>query len=165
MFCTRFLVPALLLGLAAFGQEHFTGYLQPSAAINYKLSPRFSQNAALNQRTFFYRDSQQELRARQLDAVLFTQYRVSANASASFGIQYRFRQVFEPDSGDEIRLTQQYNIALKPAVVRFGPDPMRSPARRCWPPHWAGSSLATSDYPRSFATPPAPTRERCACWR
>ncbi len=120
MSCIRFLIPALLFITAGKGQDNFTGYLQPSAALSYELSPRFSQNASLKQRTYFYRDSEGELRARHLDAVLFTKFRISANSSTSFGLQYRFRNAFDPDSGDEVRLTQQYNIALRPAVIRFG---------------------------------------------
>lgn len=101
-------------------QENFTGYLQPSVALSYKLSPRISQNAALNLRNFYYRDEAYDLQTRQLDAVLFTQYALSGNQTLSLGIQYRFRNPFEPEAGNELRLTQQFNTTLKPAVLRFG---------------------------------------------
>ena len=101
-------------------QENFTGYLQPSFALSYKLSPRISQNAALNLRTFYFREEVFGLDTRQLDAVLFTQYALSGNQTLSFGIQYRFRNPFETNAGNELRLTQQFNTTLKPATLRFG---------------------------------------------
>lgn len=120
MSSTKLLLPALLCTLAALGQENFTGYLQPSAAVSYKLSPRFSQNASLKQRTFFFRESEGQLRARQIDAVVFTQYRIGTNTSTSFGLLYRFRNIFEPEMGDEVRLSQQFNVALRPSALRIG---------------------------------------------
>ena len=120
MSSTKLLLPALLCTLATLGQDDFTGFLQPSAALSYKLSPRISQNASLKQRTFFYRESAGDLRARHLDVVVFTKYRISANTSSSFGLQYRFRNIFEPESGDEVRLTQQFNVALRPSALRIG---------------------------------------------
>ena len=103
-----------------WAQANFTGYLQPSFALSYALSPRLSQNAALNVRTFYFRDESYSLETRQLDAVLFTQYALSGNQTLSFGLQYRFRNPFEPGSGNELRLTQQFNTTFKPAVLRYG---------------------------------------------
>ncbi len=120
MYSTRFLLPAMLVAFTALGQEDLTGYFQPTVAFSYKLSPRFSQNAALKQRSFFLRDSRGDLKARQLDAVLYTKFLMSINSSLSFGLLYRNRQLFDPDLGNEVRLTQQYNLALKPGVVRYG---------------------------------------------
>lgn len=120
---SRYLPGLLLLifGLnGVFAQENFTGYLQPSFALSYKLSPRLSQNAALNLRAFYFREEAYELQTRQLDAVLFTKYALSGNQTLSFGLQYRFRNPFEPDAGNELRLTQQFNTTLKPAVLRYG---------------------------------------------
>jgi hypothetical protein len=108
----------LFTGLRA--QEDFLGFVEPNFAVGYSLSPSFSQNASIRQRSFFFRDGDFGLVARQLDLVLFTRYKWSPGRSASFGIQYRFRDIFEPDSENEIRLTQQFDISYRPNIIRLG---------------------------------------------
>ena len=95
-------------------------YWQPGIAVNYKVAPRYEHNFSLTKRTFTYNDSDVQFNIRQLDLVHFSKFNLLDNQSLGFGLQYRFRKVFEPDSGNELRLTQQYNITFRPRIIRFG---------------------------------------------
>lgn len=114
-----FLVSVLLAG-SLWAQEDFLGFVEPNFAVGYSLSPTISQNASIRQRSFFYRDGASGLEARQLDLTLFTRYKWSAGQSASFGIQYRFRDIFEPSSENELRLTEQFDLSYRPYIIRVG---------------------------------------------
>ena len=115
----------LLIGLlcaisTAWSQEDLVSFWQPGIAVNYKVAPGYEHNFSLTKRTFTYRDSDLLFDVRQLDLVHFSKLKLLDNQSLGFGIQYRFRKVFEPDNGNELRLSQQYNITFRPRVVRFG---------------------------------------------
>ena len=105
---------------AAWSQDDLVSYWQPGIAVNYKVAPGYEHNFSLTKRTFTYRDSQLQFDIRQLDLVHFSNLKILDNQSIGFGIQYRFRKVFEPDRGNELRLTQQYNITFRPRVLRIG---------------------------------------------
>ena len=105
---------------AAWSQDDLVSYWQPGIAVNYKVTPGCEHNFSLTKRTFTYRDSQLQFDIRQLDLVHFSNLKILDNQSIGFGIQYRFRKVFEPDRGNELRLTQQYNITFRPRVLRIG---------------------------------------------
>ena len=110
----------LLSSTAVWCQEDLVSYWQPGVAVNYKVAPGYEHNFSLTKRTFTYKDSDLQFDIRQLDLVHFSKLKLLDNQSLGFGIQYRFRKVFEPDSGNELRLTQQYNITFRPRVVRLG---------------------------------------------
>lgn len=101
-------------------QENFTAYLQPQLALNYKVSAGYSHNFSIGQRNYMYDDSDLQLETRQLDLVHFSTVKIQVNQSFALGIQYRFREAFEPGKGNELRLVQQYNITSKPRVARLG---------------------------------------------
>ncbi len=113
----------LLIGLCllvdlGYGQD-FTGYIQPTVALNYKVTPFYSHNFAINSRNFWFKDEESTLKAKQLDLVHFSNLKLMDNQSVAFGVQYRFRSFI--DTGEnELRLTQQYNYTQKPFIVRFG---------------------------------------------
>ena len=109
-----------LSAFTVWSQEDLVSYWQPAVAVNYKVAPGYEHNFSLTKRTFTYRDSDWQFDVRQLDLVHFSKLRLLDNQSLGFGIQYRFRKTFEPDSGNELRLTQQYNITFRPRIVRFG---------------------------------------------
>lgn len=101
-------------------QENFTGYFQPQVAVNYNVKSNYSHNFSLAQRNYTFNDSELQLKTRQLDLVHFSKLKIRENQSLALGIQYRFRETFEPSKGNELRITQQYNITSKPRIVRFG---------------------------------------------
>lgn len=115
----------LVLTLAIFpltvtSQENLTGYWQPQVALNYDVTANYSHNFSLANRNYIYRNSELQLEARQLDLVHFSNLKIGFNQSLGFGIQYRFRKLFEGDELNELRLTQQYNITRKYQNLRFG---------------------------------------------
>ncbi|WP_210423638.1 DUF2490 domain-containing protein [Croceivirga thetidis] len=100
-------------------QDNFIGLWQQTAAVNYKVSPFYLHNFALNSRNYLYRDNNLELSARHLDFIHFSNLRVSEGQSIAVGLQYRHREPFDGGS-NELRFTQQYNINTRPNVVRYG---------------------------------------------
>ena len=97
----------------------FTAYLEPEIAANYKVATNYSHNFKLSQRSFLY-DDDFEFRGRQIDMAHFPDLKIRDDQSIAFGIQYRFRKVFDDSKENELRLTQQYNIKTKKNVARFG---------------------------------------------
>lgn len=105
------------LGLHA--QDNFTGYWQPSIALNYKVFGSYSHNFSVQNRNFIYNEGSTQLSVRQIDAVHFSNYRIQDNQSFAFGILYRTRNTFD-GGNNELRLTQQYNFQSRPYVIRYG---------------------------------------------
>ena len=115
---TNLAIILLLVGRALFGQENFTGYLEPDIALSYDVATNYSHNFSLSQRSYIY-DDDFELRVRQLDIAHFSKLNIAYGQSIALGVQYRFRQIF--DGGDnELRLTQQYNVTHKSGNLRIG---------------------------------------------
>lgn len=104
----------------SIAQENFTTYFQPQVALNYKVSNGYSHNFSLGQRNYIYDDNDLQFKTRQIDLVHFSKLEIRGNQSLALGIQYRFRENFEPGKGNELRLTQQYNITSKPRIARIG---------------------------------------------
>lgn len=102
------------------GQDNWTGYWQPQLALNYKVTGNYAQNASLAKRTYIYRESASAFEIRQLDFVHFSKLKLRDNQSLGLGLQYRFRENFERDKENELRITQQYNITHKARILRIG---------------------------------------------
>lgn len=102
-----------------FGQENFTAFWQPSAAVNYDVTPTYAHNFSIQNRNFIHRNQNTELTVRHIDIAHFSKLDIKGNQSLALGILYRFREVFD-GGANELRLTQQYNLQSKPHVIRFG---------------------------------------------
>jgi hypothetical protein len=63
---------------------------------------------------------EQTLAVRNLDLSHFSTFRWRVNRSLGLGILYRFREAFEGESTDEVRLTQQFNFVTRANSLRFG---------------------------------------------
>lgn len=117
-------VTCLLLLLCAStitqAQENLTGYWQPQIGVNYKVSNNYSHNFSVAKRTYTLRDSETEFTIRQLDLVHFSNLKIRGNQSVGFGIQYRFKGVFDDTKENELRLVQQYNSTKSDRGLRFG---------------------------------------------
>ncbi len=119
-------IKRLLFGISFFlgnllcAQDNLTGYLQPKIAINYAVTDSYHHNFSLGNRTYIFKDEDFNLEPRQLDLIHFSNLKTRDNQSLAFGIQYRFREVFDNEKHNELRLTQQYNITSKPRIIRFG---------------------------------------------
>ncbi len=122
MFSIRQKVFLICLALCYFcqGQDNFTGFWQPQASLNYKVSSDYSLNFSVASRNYWYRGQGLELQLRQIDVAHFSNLKIRDNQSIGLGLQYRFRNPFEPERTNEFRLTQQYNITFRPQVIRIG---------------------------------------------
>ncbi|WP_046756348.1 DUF2490 domain-containing protein [Kordia jejudonensis] len=116
-FCIAFAI--VLCSYSASAQNDFITFFEPSFAVNHKVNGSYKINFSTVSRNYIYRDEEFEFTTRQLQFVHFSTYSLNSNHSLSAGIMYRFRENFE-DSSNELRLTQQYNYAYRPNVIRFG---------------------------------------------
>ena len=108
-----------LLSANLFGQTNFTGYIEPDISINYEVATNYSHNFEISQRSYFYDDSF-HIKIRQIDISHFSKLKIQSNQSIALGLQYRFRNAFEDDKENELRVTQQYNITQQYGSIRFG---------------------------------------------
>ncbi|NHF58704.1 DUF2490 domain-containing protein [Flavobacteriaceae bacterium TP-CH-4] len=122
MYCIRglFLWGSLLVVSSLMAQNNYTGYIEPDISVNYEAATNYDHNFKISTRTYFYDEGAYGLRSRQIDLVHFSKLKIRVNQSLAIGLQYRFRELFENDRENELRLTQQYNGTSKPSVIRFG---------------------------------------------
>lgn len=104
----------------AGAQENYTGYWEPSLALNYRVTDTYSHNFSLANRSYLIRDEAFGLTIRQFDFALFSALKIRDNQSIGLGLQYRFRKAFDKDTGNEFRLTEQYNITSRTGAIRLG---------------------------------------------
>lgn len=115
----------LLLVLVVFcfytvkAQNHFETLGETAFAVNHKVSSNYSINFSVRDRYYVYQNQSFNVTNRQIDLVHFSTLKLNHNHSLSFGLQYRFRDVFDGRS-NEIRLTQQFNYTKKNRAIRFG---------------------------------------------
>lgn len=120
-----FFIEKLLCGIFLFvghillGQDNITFYSEPNISLNYKVATTYSHNFSMSQRSYLY-DANWEVRPRQLDINHFSELKLDYDQSIALGIKYRFRHVFEEDEGNELRLTEQYNIKGQLGNLRLG---------------------------------------------
>lgn len=117
-----FLFPLVLLitSFSLQSQDNRTVYWQPDMSVNHDVSPLYSQNFSLTNRNYLYQDQKVKLTVRQLDLAHFSNLKIDFDKSLGFGAQYRFRENFERDEENELRLTQQYNVTYKIRSIRLG---------------------------------------------
>ena len=103
-----------------FAQDNLTGYLQPQISLNYDVVADYSHNFSIEQRNYLYESDELLLRTRQFDLNHFSTLKVRDDQSVALGVKYRFREAFEPDRSNELRLTEQFNMTDKFGAVRIG---------------------------------------------
>lgn len=110
----------LLLLQSLYSQDDFISFWQPQVSVNYRVGDHYSHNFTIANRNYIFRDEEIELNIQQLDLSHFSTWQVSDNQSIGIGLLWRNSKVFEDEKFNEFRLTEQYNIILKPHNLRFG---------------------------------------------
>lgn len=101
-------------------QDNTTAYWEPEVSLNYKATPLLKQNFSLSNRNYIYNDQKAQLTVRQIEISHFSSLAIDPYKSIGLGIQYRFREAFENDKENELRFTEQFNIAKKTSSARLG---------------------------------------------
>lgn len=121
MSCIRRLFLLLLLTCSvALGQGPDTAFWEPQLALNYNLGRHVRQRAAIRSRHYLFRENAYQFNTRQADLSLFTEYRSVAAGRWSLGVLYRFRNPFEPENSNELRLTEQFTLNPPGPGLRTG---------------------------------------------
>jgi len=107
-------------GLAMWGQEDLSLLLQPTISFNYSVSPTYFHNFSVAQRVSYLSLGQENLEVRNIDLSHFSNFKWGVNRSVGLGILYRFREAFEGENTDELRLTQQLNLVSRNHSLRYG---------------------------------------------
>ncbi|MEX0290299.1 MAG: DUF2490 domain-containing protein [Flavobacteriaceae bacterium] len=101
-------------------QDDIIVYWQPAVALNYDVATNYSHNLSLSNRNYLVEGKEFVLRTRQIDIAHFSKLKIRDNQSLGLGLQYRFRETFEPDKANELRITEQYNLTWNPRQIRWG---------------------------------------------
>lgn len=124
MYCTRFrFIFTLLLFLCVRyvqSQNNTVAYWEPEVSFNYKVAPLLKQNFSLGNRNYLYNDNKTQLTVRQIEIAHFSALTIQPNTSVGLGVQYRFREAFENDKENELRITEQFNFTKSDGSIRFG---------------------------------------------
>ena len=109
----------LLFACTVYPQDNTTGFWRPIIAINYDVWDDYTHNFALGNQNFVYRNNDLDLRVRQLQFIHFSRYQLTDNQNVSLGLQWRNSKIFNEDSFNEFRLTEEYNIRYTPRIARY----------------------------------------------
>ena len=116
-------VLAIFFYLTSFAQNGTEFLWQPSVQVNFKTDSRWAFNFGTEYRNTVSEalgDSSADLESQHFQLSHNTSYEVGFYAKLGLGIMYRFRDVFQPESGNELRLTQLYNYAKSYNDLRLG---------------------------------------------
>ena len=108
-----FLFLLLLPFSELLAQEDFSVFYEPEISVKVGGSKPWSFNFALSNREAVYVDEDSQFRALFLDFSHFTNYNVGFYGKLSLGLKYRFLELFDKTTYDEIRITEQYSYARK----------------------------------------------------
>jgi len=101
-------------------QDKTIAYWEPEVSFNYKVAPLLKQNFSLANRNYLYNDNKTQLTVRQIEIAHFSALTIHPNTSVGLGVQYRFREAFEDDKENELRITEQFNLTKSDGSLRFG---------------------------------------------
>ncbi|MDT0678423.1 DUF2490 domain-containing protein [Autumnicola musiva] len=99
--------------LSMKAQENFSLLAEPEISLNLNTPNRWSFNFAAANRDLLYADESGVFEAQFIDLTHFSSYEVGFYSKMSLGIRYRFREIFNEDVTDELRLIQQYGHSRK----------------------------------------------------
>lgn len=103
-----------------FSQGQIVAFWEPQVALNYKVTSTYSHNFSVVNRNYVYESHEVKLRTRHFEIAHFSTLKVRDNQSLSLGTMYRFRNIFEEEKNNELRLTEQYNLTHGSYRFRFG---------------------------------------------
>ncbi len=99
-------------------QSNFAIFTEPDISINIEQPNRWSFNFGIANRDLVYFKNEVQFKGRFLELSHFTSYEVGFYGKVSLGLRYRFNELFEYSSKDEIRLTQQYSRSRKYNAIK-----------------------------------------------
>ena len=107
-----FIRKILLLGIfwvlqPIYAQDDWEGVLQPQLVLRNTVSGNYNQLWRWTHR-FTGLDSQEDFQMQFIDVTHFSTLAISDNQRIGLGLQYRFQENFDPGSGNEFRLTEQF---------------------------------------------------------
>jgi hypothetical protein len=80
----------------------------------------YSHNWSVANRSTIYESSEFEFNALQFDVSHFSNFRIGFSQNLSLGLLFRYSELFERESLNEFRITEQYNIIFSSNKVRYG---------------------------------------------
>lgn len=120
MYFIRFFLLVVVTGTkTVIAQDNFTLYAEPTITLNYEVATNYSHNFEVANRSYIYNEDL-EFRARHLELTHFSNLNIGFDQSIAFGIKYRWRENFERDEENELRLTEQYNLTHRNRNLRLG---------------------------------------------
>lgn len=116
---SNWISPALLLVFTILGvqntkaQENFSMLIDPDISVNISTDSRWSYNFNLSNRDIIYENGNYNFDALHLQLSHFTSYEIGFYSKVSLGIRYRFKEIFDKNTQDEVRIVEQYGHSRK----------------------------------------------------
>ena len=110
----------VIAGPLGWAQEDLSLLLEPRVSLNYPVTATYSHNFSIAQRVLYLNLGEEEIATRNVDLSHFSIVNWGVNRSLGLGILYRFREAFEEQNTNELRLTQQVNFVNRGQSLRFG---------------------------------------------
>ena len=92
----------------ASAQDNLSFLAQPQLTIEYKVTDRYKQSFALENRNFIYKDADWNAQVKHLEVSHFSRYEYKKGNHFGVGVRYRFEENFQRSKENEFRLLQQY---------------------------------------------------------
>ena len=94
-------------------------YLQPTFTVSTKGNGIYSTTNSMEIRNFIFNKGIWKLKTRHVDLIHFSNFDISHNKKLTVGLLYRFNDLFDKSSFDEIRPSQQLSISHKTRALRY----------------------------------------------
>ncbi len=94
-------------------QEDFSMLIDPEFSLNINTNSRWSYNFNFSNRDILFENKDYNFEAQHLQLSHFTSYEIGFYSKVSLGIRYRFKEIFDKDIQDEIRIVEQFGHSRK----------------------------------------------------
>lgn len=118
-----FLICALN-NFTSHSQTSSSFFWEPDFSLGFDSSEKWSHTFGIANRsllsTYYDGERTSDFVNEHLELNHFTKYKTSATTAVSFGIRYRFKEIFDESSYDELRFVEQFNISYPNSALDLG---------------------------------------------
>lgn len=104
----------------AEAQENLSVYNEPGLSVEFDTETSWAYSFGIAHRRIVYLEEEYVFAARNLEFSHVTTYKTKNAGKFGLGIKYKFIELFDENSHDELRITQQYNYSIKHPGIKTG---------------------------------------------
>ncbi|WP_194852301.1 DUF2490 domain-containing protein [Nonlabens antarcticus] len=100
-------VICLILTQYVQSQDNFSSFSESEIGIEYDVTSQYSHSFGIENRNIIYENGDLTYTVKQIDISHISTLAIAGNKNIGLGVKYRFKEVFDSDSEDELRFLQQ----------------------------------------------------------